>query len=186
MSDALQIARTFGHIPGVPLFTHFKNRDELMKAGVHSQKQAGIHGDSKEGAFSICISEGYEDNVDRGDTIVYVGSGGQNLQGEQIGNQSMEDSRNKSLQISSQTRRPVRVIRGKSKSNFYSPSSGYRYDGLYLVDSAVERQGKSGHTMCFFELSRLSEPDDPRIPSRRLLDRRRLAAISKQAQRRRR
>lgn len=42
-----------------------------MKAGVHAQSQAGIHGDPKDGggAFSICISEGYEDNEDLGDKM---------------------------------------------------------------------------------------------------------------------
>lgn len=42
-----------------------------MRAGVHAQSQAGIHGDSREdgGAFSICISEGYEDNRDNGDRM---------------------------------------------------------------------------------------------------------------------
>lgn len=42
-----------------------------MLAGVHIPSQAGIHGDSSDtgGAFSICLSEGYEDNVDGGETM---------------------------------------------------------------------------------------------------------------------
>ncbi|KAG6374305.1 PUA-like domain-containing protein [Boletus reticuloceps] len=72
-----QDPRIYGHIPNVPVFTTFRSRDALIRAGVHGQSQAGIHGDSKDGggAFSICISGGYEDNVDDGETIVYVGSG---------------------------------------------------------------------------------------------------------------
>lgn len=47
------------------------SREDLLKAGVHAQSQAGIHGDSSPngGAFSICISEGYEDNRDLGDKM---------------------------------------------------------------------------------------------------------------------
>ena len=40
-----------------------------MECGVHGQREAGIHGDSLRGAFSICISGGYEDNRDFGDTM---------------------------------------------------------------------------------------------------------------------
>jgi len=156
-----------------------------MKAGVHAQSQAGIHGDPKDegGAFSICISEGYEDNEDTGDKIIYVGAGGQDANGQQTENQSMEDPRNgnRSLLVSSRTKRPVRVIRGKNKSSFYAPSKGYRYDGLYVVDSATEKLGKKGYTMCFFELRRIKEGGDGPVPNRRRLNLKTLASIRKRA-----
>lgn len=46
-----------------------------MRAGLHAMRQAGIHGDSRPGggAYSICLSEGYEDNRDDGDRM-YVHS----------------------------------------------------------------------------------------------------------------
>jgi len=178
-------SRIYGHIPNVPFGTLFRNREELLRAGVHAQNQAGIHGDSKDGggAFSICLSGGYEDNQDNGDKIIYVGSGGQNSRGEQVADQSFEDPRNKSLEISRDTRRPVRVIRGKNKESFYAPSSGYRYDGLYLVDSAEMRPGKQGYQMCFFELRRMKEEGDGPIPTRRRLTAQRLNNMLKQARR---
>jgi len=42
------------------------NRKECSEAGVHPQHTAGIAG-SKDGAYSICISSGYEDDKDEGD-----------------------------------------------------------------------------------------------------------------------
>lgn len=47
------------------------HREAVGKAGVHVQRQAGIHGDPADngGAFSICLSEGYEDNVDAGEMM---------------------------------------------------------------------------------------------------------------------
>lgn len=82
-------ARVYGHIPNMPPGTTFRSRcaaplpvpafsitaqfprSVLCRAGVHGQQQAGIHGDSSEngGAFSICLSQGYEDNQDKGDTM---------------------------------------------------------------------------------------------------------------------
>ncbi len=37
-------------------------------------------------------------------------------------------------QISAETKRPVRVIRGPNKHSKYAPAAGYRYDGLYVVE----------------------------------------------------
>lgn len=38
------------------------------------------------------------------------------------------------LQMSSQTKKPVRVIRGYKLHSEYAPVEGYRYDGLYTVE----------------------------------------------------
>ena len=38
------------------------------------------------------------------------------------------------LQRSSETRKPVRVIRGYKLHSPYAPAEGYRYDGLYTVE----------------------------------------------------
>ncbi|KAF8553892.1 SRA-YDG [Imleria badia] len=170
-------ARRYGHIPGVGVNTHFRtkyvfsssslvsdfypiSRTELKEAGVHGQPRRGIYGDPKRGAFAICLSGGYEDNEDYGDRIVYAGSGGQ-MNRRQIVHQSFDDADNKSLYASWETKRPVRVIRGADKNKDYynphAPTSGYRYDGLFVVDSCEIRQGMAGFNMCFFELSRIAE-----------------------------
>ena len=38
------------------------------------------------------------------------------------------------IQISAETKRPVRVIRGPNRHSKYAPEAGYRYDGLYRVE----------------------------------------------------
>jgi putative restriction endonuclease len=66
----------FGHIPGYRVGSWFENRAELADAGVHRHRQAGISGSSSQGADSIVLSGGYEDDEDHGGVIVYTGYGG--------------------------------------------------------------------------------------------------------------
>ncbi len=54
----------------------FEDRAELADAGVYRHRQAGISGSANEGADSIVLSGGYEDDEDHGDVIVYTGYGG--------------------------------------------------------------------------------------------------------------
>ncbi|KAI6024905.1 SRA-YDG [Pisolithus microcarpus] len=173
--------RVYGHVPGYPVGSTFKTKEELWRAGVHVQRQAGIHGDATEngGAFSICLSEGYEDNIDGGEKITYVGSGGQDRNGDQVTDQSFDHLPNRALQLSCETKRPVRVIRGKNETSFYSPPEGYRYDGLYVVDEAYMRRGKKGYQMCTFKLRRIQEEGMGPIPSRRLLTSKKLLKIAR-------
>ncbi|KAN0091343.1 SRA-YDG protein [Tylopilus felleus] len=165
-----QLSKSFGHIPGYPTGHEFKTREELVNAGVHGQSRAGIHGDKIEGAYSICLSGGYDDDNDRGERITYVGSGGRDDDTKkQIADQSWDDLGNEPLRVSSRTKLPVRVTRGSGEPGFYAPSLGYRYDGLYVVDSATMKQGTAGFNMCFFELRRIREEGDRDLPTRRLL-----------------
>lgn len=68
--------RIFGHIPGVEMSQEFSNRETPAIAGVHRPTQAGICGSGKEGAESIVLSAGYEDDKDLGNVIIYTGAGG--------------------------------------------------------------------------------------------------------------
>ncbi|KAG0706418.1 SRA-YDG [Suillus ampliporus] len=156
-------------------------RDELAKAGVHVQRQAGIHGDQELGAFSICLSKGYEDNVDNGNSIIYVGSGGQDDDGNQIRHQSFDHPPNKALFTSFETKRPVRVVRGVNENSFYSPKTGYRYDGLYVVDEAELKEGKKGFKMCTFKLRRIEEEGQKGVPTGRKLTTKKMAKMVKNA-----
>ena len=70
------MARTFGHISGVSVGTLFPDRRALSEAGVHRPLQAVISGSGSEGANSIVLSGGYEDDLDLGDVIVYTSHGG--------------------------------------------------------------------------------------------------------------
>jgi putative restriction endonuclease len=54
----------FGHLLGyLPGFL-FENRAALAEASVHHHRQAGISGSQYEGAESVVLSGGYEDDVD--------------------------------------------------------------------------------------------------------------------------
>jgi hypothetical protein len=68
--------RDFGEIKGVQEGEWFEDRKELSKARVHRPRQAGICGGKYEGAESIVLSGGYEDDADFGDRIIYPGHGG--------------------------------------------------------------------------------------------------------------
>ena len=68
--------RIFGEIAGYPEGRKFDDRWALHIAGVHRPPQAGICGSGKDGAESIVLNGGYEDDRDDGDVIVYTGHGG--------------------------------------------------------------------------------------------------------------
>ncbi|KAH9847802.1 PUA-like domain-containing protein [Lenzites betulinus] len=183
---------TFGHPPGVQVGDRFPSRKELRKAGVHQASRAGIHGRASEGAYSIVMSGLYEDDGDKGERILYTGTGGQKEVrtlgvadshkrcsfrshvcssrcdtqpgngGQQVSDQSFEHPMNKYLLTSIRTGNPVRVVRGSTLSSKYAPREGYRYDGLYKVEDAYYRTGRSGFQICLFELRRV--PGQPPLP----------------------
>jgi len=159
--------KTFGHIPGVPVGTWWETREDCSNDAIHAPWVAGISGSDK-GAYSVALSGGYEDDVDMGDYFTFTGSGGRALRGTktnpknlrtapQSSDQSFEHSFNKALKISSETRRPVRVIRGFKLSSAYAPFEGYRYDGLYTVEKAWMEKGLNdgGYLVCKFAFRRV-------------------------------
>ena len=53
----------FGHIPDVSVGQNFTSREEVARVGIHAPRMAGIWG-AQEGACSIVLSGGYEDDID--------------------------------------------------------------------------------------------------------------------------
>ena len=53
----------FGHIDGIPVGQVFDSRKEVAAAGLHAPLMSGIWG-AQEGAYSIVLSGGYEDDID--------------------------------------------------------------------------------------------------------------------------
>lgn len=155
--------RIFGEIQGIPVGATFATRKEAAAAGIHKPLQAGISGSKDEGADSIVISGGYEDDFDSGDEIVYTGEGGQDDKGRHIANQELVRG-NLALAKSEIDSLPVRVIRGADKKNPFAPESGYRYDGLYKVDSHWHEIGKAGFLVYRFKLVKL----DASLPPNKL------------------
>jgi putative restriction endonuclease len=149
--------RVFGEIPGYPEGSRFGTRAELSEAGLHRPRVAGISGSEKDGADSIVLSGGYEDDEDRGDEIVYTGHGGRDVQtGRQVADQNFRGG-NRALVLSSLNGFPVRVIR-KAGAAPHSPAGDYRYDGLYLVEDYWQERGRSGFLIWRYRLIKLPNP----------------------------
>jgi putative restriction endonuclease len=147
--------RHFGEVPGCPEGTPFASRRALSQAGVHRPTQAGISGSELEGADSIVLSGGYEDDEDNGVEIIYTGQGGNDPNtGRQVADQTLTRG-NKALALSRVRGMPVRVIRGSGHLSSNSPSQGYRYDGLYLVEDCWNEVGRSGYRIWRFRMSKM-------------------------------
>lgn len=153
--------RLFGHVPGYPEGSLFESRAELNESKVHIPTQAGISGSQTEGAESIVLSGGYEDDADYGDVLIYTGHGGRDPHtGQQIHDQPFTRG-NRALALSKQNGLPVRVIRGVNHDSQYSPPTGYSYDGLYAVEDFWHEVGKSGFRVWRFRLVKIPDKSMP-------------------------
>ena len=140
--------RIFGEIEGTQVGQTFKDRKELAAARIHTPPVSGIWG-SSDGASSIVLSGGYEDDIDDWSNILYTGHGGQE-NGKQVKDQEFTLG-NEAMVLSCKYNLPVRVTRGYQIKN--GPSVGYRYDGVYFVNKYERVKGKSGFYICRFYLS---------------------------------
>ena len=113
---------------------------------------AGISGSKNEGADSIVLNGGYIDDEDHWNFVLYTGHGGQDTQGRQIRNQQIEDSGNKAFVLNYHFNLPLRVIRGYKGDPKWSPSWGYRYDGIYFVMNYWQELGRDGYLICRYHL----------------------------------
>lgn len=152
--------RHFGSIPGIAVGALFASRADVAAAGVHRPRIAGISGAAAEGADSIVLNGGYEDDEDRGDEVTYTGHGGNDPEtGRQIANQALHAG-NRALAKNCLDGLPVRVVRGWREPSGYGPPTGFRYDGLYRVVRHWSDVGQSGFRIWRFRLER----DDPSAP----------------------
>ncbi|MDJ0365461.1 YDG/SRA domain-containing protein [Hymenobacter sp. H14-R3] len=144
-------ASVFGPVPGIALGHEFANRLELWGAGVHRQTQAGISARQGEGAESIVLSGGYEDDEDLGAVIIYTGRGGRSAESQQqVADQTLTGA-NRELARNVLTGLPVRVTRKVTEAG----RTFYRYAGLYRIASYWAETGKSGHRVWRFRLEEL-------------------------------
>lgn len=156
--------RTFGHIQDVNVGTTFDNRQLLRESGVHRPLQAGICG-GVDGAESVVLSGGYQDDKDGGERVLYTGQGGRDpTTGKQVEDQEFLRG-NKGLAVSCLSGFPVRLIRSAKGDPKYSPSEGHRYDGLYTVTNYWPDLGEEGFRIWRFELRQL--PDSITNPLQR-------------------
>ena len=122
-----------------------------LRDGAHGEIEAGIHGQTGKGAFSIVLSSGGYADVDEGDTIQYCGTAGTDGQ-PSLGTTLLNES------VKSGT--SVRVLRSWQLpvSNKYRPVKGLRYDGLYDLVGAPKILDKNT-AMHLFTLHRRAGQD---------------------------
>lgn len=162
--------------------TLWKFRVQVSESGVHRPHVAGIHGRSNEGAYSLVLAGGYEDDVDDGNEFTYTGSGGRDLSGnkrtaEQSCDQKLTNM-NRALALNCNAAvnerdgaeardwkagKPVRVVRSSKgrKHSKFSPEDGNRYDGIYKVVKYWPEKGKSGFLVWRYLLKRNDEEPAP-------------------------
>ncbi|XP_053228890.1 E3 ubiquitin-protein ligase UHRF1 [Podarcis raffonei] len=170
----------YGPIPGVPVGTMWKFRVQVSESGVHRPHVAGIHGRSNDGAYSLVLAGGYEDDIDHGNSFTYTGSGGRDLSGnkrtaEQSCDQKLTNM-NRALALNCsapindkegseakdwRAGKPVRVVRNAKggRHSKYAPKEGNRYDGIYKVVKYWPETGKSGFLVWRYLLRR--DDDEP-------------------------
>jgi putative restriction endonuclease len=147
--------RVFGNIEGISEGQLFKNRLDLSFSKIHKPTQAGISGSQNEGADSIVVSGGYEDDEDYGDIIIYTGHGGREEGStKQVTDQELVRG-NMALALNSKFGFPVRVIRGFHKGSIHGPDEDYRYDGLFRVEEYWKEKGKSGYDIWRYRLRKI-------------------------------
>lgn len=161
----------FGEIRGNPAGTMYPSYRAMLEAGVHRSTQAGMVGSATGGTESIVLNGGYPDDKDFGDHVIYPGHGGQDTRRRQVEDQKWIAA-NDGMRVNMAKGIPVRVIRGRSGEPAYSPTSGYRYDGLYAVVSAWQAPSQDGPLICRFDLVKTDEVvipsvrESPPVPSR--------------------
>jgi len=144
--------RHFGEIKSVNAGTEFASRADLSASGIHRPTQAGICGSGAEGAESIVVSGGYEDDEDYGDYLIYGGQAGFDPNTKQQNEDAQLSRGNLALVVSYNKGLPVRVTRGLG-----SRQHTYRYDGLYLVEKWWVDRGKSGFKIYRFALRKIDD-----------------------------
>lgn len=154
-------ASVFGPVPGIAPGHEFASRLELWSAGVHRQTQAGISARQGEGAESIVLSGGYEDDEDLGTVIIYTGRGGRSAESQQqVADQTLTGA-NRELARNVLTGLPVRVTRKVNEAG----RSFYRYAGLYRIASYWAETGRSGHRVWRFWLQELADWEAESAPT---------------------
>lgn len=106
-----------------------------LRDGAHGACEAGIHGETGKGAYSIIVGgdSGYQD-LDDGDTLQYCGTSSS----KKDGNGASIPTANTRQMLDSCDRiyNQIRVLRSAASSgkhSAYKPSCGLRYDGLYRI-----------------------------------------------------
>ncbi|GAB4822031.1 hypothetical protein N2152v2_009077 [Parachlorella kessleri] len=133
-----------GHPPGVEVGRTFVGRCELAAAGVMGDFMRGIDRRGEDPSHAVCVSGGYEDDLDHGDWLIYTGEGGRDSAGNQVADQEWTRG-NKALWDAFLQGLPVRVVRGSKENKLQ-----YQYDGLYQIVRAGREANSNKVMVCKF------------------------------------
>ena len=141
----------YGSIQGARVGEIFVNRRALHDTNIHR----GLMRRIAPGGASIILSGGYVDDIDEGNLIIYTGEGGRDANsGKQVADQSFTGG-NLALANNCRDGSPIRVTRGHKLASPYAPKYGYRYDGLYIIDSYAQKPGLNIFLIWRYRLIRL-------------------------------
>lgn len=144
----------FGAISNIEVGDIFKTRAELREVGIHAAIEAGIVGTAKDGAESIVMSGGYPDDSYDGSTLLYTGSGGRDDKTDKIIKDQTLTRWNLALAKSCDDGNPVRLVLALNPRKKALPRGGYRYEGIFFIDSYFEKIGIDGFLIWQFVLKR--------------------------------
>jgi putative restriction endonuclease len=153
----------FGEIPRNPPGSPYDSYEQMVDAGVHRQNYVGIVGGARDGVESIVLNDGYADDQDSGNEVIYTGFGGQDTpRGRQVSWSGVgQGQRGPASQHGSRRARSGDPrVRGHPT---YSPATGYRYDGLYAVIDTWQQPSRNGPLIC---RARLVKTDSAPVPTR--------------------
>ena len=170
MQDGKWLGERFGEIHGVPVGTVFGagdyqrlGRQEMMVSGFFRPCVTPEWCTPGVGCFAIIVNNDNGASQDRGDSILYTGSGGrrrgQNRTAPQSFDQDWTNATNSALRLNFEAGEPVRVVRGPKLLGAHGTAEsggGFRYDGLFRVASAeMVRSPISGLLTAMFELRKV-------------------------------
>ncbi len=145
----------FGESLGFEDGAKFKTREELQNAGLHRNLISSISWENLDGANAVIVPSGFGDDIDDGDLILYTGEGGRARGApKQTYGQNL-DQGNRALVASCDQMIPIRVIRESNGHPRFSPSEGFRYDGMYLVEEYFAEKSADGFRIFRFVLRKI-------------------------------
>lgn len=105
------------------------------------------------------VASGYDEDTDNGDTIYYSEPSAHNTAVTNVDEKAKKGAL--ALMTSYTSQKPIRVIRKYTGKWHGAPKAGFRYDGLYRVETFFERDRKnaSGKYKLFKLVRNGNQPD---------------------------
>ncbi|XP_014243479.1 E3 ubiquitin-protein ligase UHRF1-like isoform X2 [Cimex lectularius] len=164
----------FGSIVGEEVGASYVGKDELSTSGVHVPLKSSFHFARKKGVASILLDS--HNIIDNGLTVIIEGNNAcvhnkkrkrHNFKGLiginrfLVQNGSMHCINDEGGTVKMWREGiPIRLVRSHKIKSKFSPSQGYRYDGLYFVKSYYKEKNAKGCQVWKYKLQR-NDPSPP-------------------------